>query len=112
MAIDDGEREVDFAAEVVREGTFSRFAVSFAVNQVVGLRELRIGARRGGRRRRWDSNPRGLFTLHDFQSCSLGHYETPPCSGESGIRTHEGYSPYRFSRAAHSTTLTSLRGPV
>src|SRR5438067_6412844 len=30
------------------------------------------------KRRRWDSNPRGLFTLHDFQSCSLGHYETPP----------------------------------
>lgn len=29
-------------------------------------------------RRRWDSNPRELFTLHDFQSCSLGHYETPP----------------------------------
>src|SRR6266516_2681471 len=29
-------------------------------------------------RRRWDSNPRRLFTLHDFQSCSLGHYETPP----------------------------------
>ncbi len=71
------------------------------------LQELK----RGGRRR-WDSNPRELFTLHDFQSCSLGHYETPPCSGESGIRTHEGYSPYRFSRAAHSTTLTSLRGPV
>ncbi len=44
MAIDDGEREVDFAAEVVREGTFSRFAVSFAVNQVVGLRKSRIGA--------------------------------------------------------------------
>jgi hypothetical protein len=32
----------------------------------------------GYKRRRWDSNPRGLFTLHDFQSCSLGHYETPP----------------------------------
>ena len=78
MAIDDGEREVDFAAEVVREGTFSRFAVSFAVNRVVGSGESRIGASRGDGRRRWDSNPRGLFTLHDFQSCSLGHYETPP----------------------------------
>ena len=29
-------------------------------------------------RRRWDSNPRRLITLHDFQSCSLDHYETPP----------------------------------
>jgi len=28
MVIDDGEKDVDFAAEVVREGTFSRFAVS------------------------------------------------------------------------------------
>jgi hypothetical protein len=31
MVIEDGEKEVDFAAEVVREGTFSRFAVTFAV---------------------------------------------------------------------------------
>src|SRR5579863_8155686 len=31
-----------------------------------------------GGRRRWDLNPRRLFTLHDFQSCSLDHYETPP----------------------------------
>ena len=112
MAIEDGEKEVDFAAEGVHEEMFPRFAVTFAVNQVVGLRESRNGASREDGRRRWDSNPRGLFTLHDFQSCSLGHYETPPYSGESGIRTHEGYSPYRFSRAAHSTTLTSLRGPV
>jgi len=40
MAIDDGEREVDFAAEVVREGALSRFAV----NRVVGVRKSRIGA--------------------------------------------------------------------
>jgi hypothetical protein len=112
MAIEDGEKGVDFAAEVVHEGMFPRFAVSFAVNRVVGLGESRIGGSWGDERRRWDSNPRELFTLHDFQSCSLGHYETPPRGGESGIRTHEGYSPYRFSRAAHSTTLTSLRGPV
>src|SRR5229473_5368907 len=92
------------------------------------VRQAEVGA--GDERRRWDSNPRGLFTLHDFQSCSLGHYETPPAlflfrsattlarlaewasSGESGIRTHEGYSPYRFSRAALSTTQTSLRCAV
>src|SRR5258708_37718719 len=34
--------------------------------------------------------PTKACTLHDFQSCSLDHYETPPESGESGIRTHEG----------------------
>ena len=71
-------------------------------------------------RRRWDLNPRRLFTLHDFQSCSLDHYETPPCRGMmvSHARRREwdsnprGLSPYRFSRAAHSTTLTSLRCAV
>ena len=44
MVIEDGEKEVDFAAEVVLEGTFSRSAVTFAVNRVVGLRESRTGA--------------------------------------------------------------------
>ena len=44
MAVDDGEKEVDFAAEVVHEGIFSRSAVTFAVNRIVGLRESRIGA--------------------------------------------------------------------
>src|SRR5215469_9393626 len=63
------------------------------------------------RRRRWDSNPRGLFTLHDFQSCSLGHYETPPTGRrewdsnprglftlplfESGTFDHSDISPLR-----------------
>src|SRR6266516_5722365 len=62
-------------------------------------------------RRRWDSNPRGLFTLHDFQSCSLGHYETPPAQRrewdsnprglftlplfESGTFDHSDISPLR-----------------
>src|SRR5260370_41751117 len=92
------------------------------------VRKAEVGA--GDERRRWDSNPRGLFTLHDFQSGSLGHYETPPAlflfrsattlarpaewasTGESGIRTHEGYSPYRVSRSALSTTQSSLRCAV
>src|SRR5260370_2342703 len=59
----------------------------------------------------WDSNPRGLFTLHDFQSCSLGHYETPPARRrewdsnprglftlplfESGTFDHSDISPLR-----------------
>src|SRR5581483_12168630 len=50
-----------------------------------------------GRRRRWDSNPRGLFTLHDFQSCSLGHYETPP-----GRAERVGFEP---TRAIHPTAF-------
>lgn len=43
-------------------------------------------------------NPRRLFTLHDFQSCSLDHYETPPYSGHDGIsRPAErvGFEPTR-----------------
>ncbi len=36
-------------------------------------------------RRRWDSNPRRLCTLHDFQSCSLDHYETPPQAERVGF---------------------------
>src|SRR5579885_2286654 len=60
-------------------------------------------------RRRWDSNPRRLFTLHDFQSCSLDHYETPPGWRREWDSNPRGLAPYRFSRAAHSTTLTSLR---
>jgi hypothetical protein len=44
MAMIEGEKEVDFPTEVVREGSFPRFAVSFAVNQVVGSGESRIGA--------------------------------------------------------------------
>jgi hypothetical protein len=36
----------------------------------------------------WDSNPRGLLTPHDFQSCSLSRSDTGPWrSGEGGIRT-------------------------
>src|SRR5687767_12012557 len=36
----------------------------------------------------WDSNPRGLLTPHDFQSCSLSRSDTGPRrSGEGGIRT-------------------------
>ena len=62
-------------------------------------------------RRRWDSNPRRLFTSHDFQSCSLGHYETPPAQRrewdsnprglftlplfESGTFDHSDISPLR-----------------
>src|SRR5579864_257104 len=52
--------------------------VSFAVKQAEGFFESRKEASSRGKRRRWDSNPRRLFTSHDFQSCSLGHYETPP----------------------------------
>src|SRR5215471_6994853 len=48
-----------------------------------------------GKRRRWDSNPRGLFTLHDFQSCSLGLYETPPAE-------RVGFEP---TRAIHPTAF-------
>jgi hypothetical protein len=70
-------------------------------------------------RRRWDSNPRRLFTLHDFQSCSLDHYETPPeaervgfeptraCTlplFESGTFDHSDISPCR------SITYPSLFG--
>src|SRR5260370_34019657 len=72
------------------------------------VRQAEVGA--GDERRRWDSNPRGLFTLHDFQSCSLGDYDTRPglflfrsaptlprsadrsSSGASGIRTLERHS--------------------
>ena len=62
------------------------------------IHKARPQAGSGDIRRRWDSNPRRLFTLHDFQSCSLGHYETPPegVGGESGIRTHEGLHPTAF----------------
>src|SRR5215469_4018498 len=61
-----------------RDSLLTRFAVSSAVRRGIILGEASRGAGSGGERRRWDSNPRGLFTLHDFQSCSLGHYETPP----------------------------------
>lgn len=36
------------------------------------------------RRTGWDSNPRGLFTPHDFQSCALSHSATRPCGGRRG----------------------------
>ena len=32
----------------------------------------------------WDSNPRGLFTPHDFQSCSLSHSDTGPNAERRG----------------------------
>jgi hypothetical protein len=38
--------------------------------------------RRTGR----DSNPRGLLTPHDFQSCSLSRSDTCPCRGRSPAR--------------------------
>src|SRR5947209_16896159 len=66
----------------------------------------------GMERRRWDSNPRRLFTLHDFQSCSLDHYETPPRRRREWDSNPRGLAPYRFSRAALSTTQTSLHGAV
>ena len=51
--------------------------------------------------------PTKACTLHDFQSCSLGHYETPPGGGESGIRTHEGLHPTAF-RERHFRPLRHL----
>gem|GEM_PF-3839452 len=50
--------------------------------------------------------PTKACTLHDFQSCSLDHYETPP-SGESGIRTHEGLHLTAF-RERHFRPLRHL----
>src|SRR5437660_12845854 len=86
---------------------FSRFAVK----RVVGFHTSRTEAGLREGRRRWDSNPRRLFTLHDFQSCSLGHYETPPAGRrewdsnprglftlplfESGTFDHSDISPRR-----------------
>ena len=51
--------------------------------------------------------PTKACTLHDFQSCSLDHYETPPGSGESGIRTHEGLHLTAF-RERHFRPLRHL----
>ncbi len=79
------------ALEAQCEGVFSRFAVNSAVKRLSQNREARPEARSGHGRRRWDSNPRGLFTLHDFQSCSLDHYETPP----EGWAERVGFEPTR-----------------
>jgi hypothetical protein len=47
----------------------------------------------------WDSNPRGLLTPHDFQSCSLSRSDTGPSwSGEGGIRTRVHLTAGRFSK--------------
>src|SRR5581483_10937163 len=63
--------------------------------------------------------PTKACTLHDFQSCSLDHYETPPDvpqmpqhghGGESGIRTHEGLHPTAF-RERHFRPLRHLSVP-
>lgn len=42
------------------------------------------GRRVNGQRTGWDSNPRGLFTPHDFQSCSLSRSDTRPASAPPG----------------------------
>src|SRR5690349_6389780 len=60
----------------------------FVVEQAYTKRKAGRGKWIGRRRR--DSNPRGLFTLHDFQSCSLDHYETPP-----GLAERAGFEPAR-----------------
>jgi hypothetical protein len=62
----------------------------FAVKRPPSNEQMRPEAGSGAWRRRWDSNPRGLFTLHDFQSCSLDHYETPPDGAE-----RVGFEPTR-----------------
>ncbi len=92
----------------VRESTFSVIAVKPSGD----FSEMGREAGSGPGRRRWDSNPRRLFTLHDFQSCSLGHYETPPGERREWDSNPRGLAPYRFSRAALSTTQTSLHGAV
>ena len=68
----------DVVVNEVRTELVFRFAVSFAVKRLRFLGEARLEAGSVTGRRRWDSNPRRLFTSHDFQSCSLDHYETPP----------------------------------
>src|SRR5579885_220047 len=47
-------------------------------------------------RRRWDSNARRLITLHDFQSCSLDHYETPPEAERVGFEPTRAVNPTAF----------------
>jgi hypothetical protein len=52
------------------------------------LRTARTFVSTAPERTGWDSNPRGLLTPHDFQSCSLSRSDTGPSwSGEGGIRT-------------------------
>jgi hypothetical protein len=75
-----------FVVNVVRQIVF----FSFAVKRPPSNEQMRPEAGWWDGRRRWDSNPRGLFTLHDFQSCSLDHYETPPVGAE-----RVGFEPTR-----------------
>ena len=49
MAIEDGEKEVDFAAEGVHEEMFPRFAVTFAVNRGRGNRQIEDWSQLKGR---------------------------------------------------------------
>ncbi len=84
---------------------------SMAEGKVIGSRE-RDGF--GNRAEEVGFEPtRASSARHDVQSCSLDHYETPPGKAERvGFEPTRTFQPYRFSRAAHSTTLTSLRGGV
>jgi hypothetical protein len=87
-----------------------------AAGALVSLKRIKE-VDRAGKAEEVGFEPTKAFTLHDFQSCSLDHYETPPCGGMMMFHARRrewdsnprGLSPYRFSRAAHSTTLTSLR---
>src|SRR5581483_6433860 len=54
--------------QVIR-AVYDSILVPVAVKSPGAFAGSRCGAGRGPGRRRWDSNPRRLFTLHDFQSC-------------------------------------------
>ena len=48
----------------------------------------------------WDSNPRGLLTPHDFQSCSLSRSDTGPQAGaeRAGFEPASAFWAGRFSK--------------
>ena len=64
----------------------------------------------------WDSNPRGLFTPHDFQSCAFSHSATRPNLRRAvprgrRPRQHDGAEREGFepSRAIHPNALAGRR---